>query len=103
MNRIALSILRLLSDGAFHTADELVKSLKITNSILHDTFEEHIFQETEINFLDQNYQWNTPIKWLDRNFISTNDILAKEYFDLQVLDIVNSTNTYLAIKIKKKV
>lgn len=93
--------MRILSDGAYHSAQSLADQIKIpVQSIASILRNSNYLAVDLIQPSDNCYCWKNPIRWLDRN-----SILAKQKkinIDLHLLDHVDSTNSYLN-QLKKKI
>lgn len=105
MNRNALSLLRLLSDGAFHSINTIAKQLKFSNVHTLQILNNQIPSEMNLVLTDDFLYccWKNPILWLDKKLILSK-LIDTEYkdIDIRLLDIVDSTNIYLNKFIKKK-
>lgn len=101
MNREILSLLRILSDGTYHSAQSLADRVKIpVQSIASILSDSNYLAVDLIQSSDNCYCWKNPIQWLDKNAI-----LAKQKkinIDLHLLDHIDSTNSYLN-QLKKKI
>ena len=96
MQSLVFSVLRLLSDGEFHSKEELAQSLKVypsrISNALHDIERFGvIIQKTH----GHRYRWQNPINWIDANEILGYLHKVKLSFYLVVLNSVDSTNRFL--------
>jgi BirA family transcriptional regulator, biotin operon repressor / biotin---[acetyl-CoA-carboxylase] ligase len=96
MNPLAFSVLRLLSDGEFHSIEQLAWSFKVYPSRIS-----HVLQDIEgIGVViqkthDHRYRWQNPINWIDANKILGYLHKVKLNFYFVVLNSVDSTNRFL--------
>lgn len=94
----AISILRLLSDGKFHSSASIVEhfqcSRKTTSKALEyiNTLGIHL---TKLR--GKGYRWEHPIRWLSSDEILGNltSSINLRFFDLIILDSIDSTNNFL--------
>ena len=96
MRPLAFSILRLLSDGKFHSIEKLARSLnvypgRISNALLGSERFGVIIQRTHWH----SYRWQNPINWIDANEILSYFKNVKLSFHLVVLNSIDSTNRFL--------
>ncbi len=103
MNKIIFPILRLLSDGNFYSdilishhlncpLTEVYKALSLIDSL-----------GIRLTMLsEQRFLWEDPIQWLNPDSILLSSGNASRFFNLEILDFANSTNTYLLNKFQKK-
>ncbi len=101
MNQTALSLLRLLSDGADHSLHSLANRLEISEKLVSGILNEQISSDIGlIASKDFGYCWKNPIQWLDKNAIRANQ-RDSHNIDIQLFDCIGSTNDYLIDSIKK--
>ncbi len=96
MRPLAFSVLRLLSDGEFHSIEKLARSLKVypdrISNVLHDSERFGvIIQKNHCHC----YRWKNPIKWINANEILSYLENVKLSFHLIVLNSIDSTNRFL--------
>lgn len=99
---MTLPLLRILSDGAYHSIQSLADRLKISEQSVANILNDSI-SSSDIDLAktqDHRYCWKNPIHWLDRNSILKHQ--KKINIDLHLLDHIDSTNNYLSHLIKKK-
>lgn len=92
-------ILRLLSDGGFHSGTDLGKKLGITRAAVCKNVHQLAQSGLEVHRVTgRGYKLDTPLTLLDRSqFLKLMGGAAAEIRDrLHVLDEVDSTNRYLA-------
>ncbi len=92
-------ILRMLSDGAFHSGTDLGKKLGITRAAVCKNVHHLAQSGLEVHRVTgRGYKLDTPLMLLDRSrLLKLLGSSAAEIRDrLHVLDTVNSTNRYLA-------
>lgn len=93
---LTFSILRLLSDGNFHSGEELAQQLNVSRGSVWNALK--TLREIDVNVYSvhgRGYCLATPMKWLDKQQILTALGSKVEVFDLEVLDVVASTNSML--------
>jgi len=84
-----MALARCLADGQWHGGEELARMFGVTRSAIWYT----LAQRTEVEKSHRGYRLKRPISFLDRDTIQS---LAKaSFFDLDVQDMVTSTNTLL--------
>jgi BirA family biotin operon repressor/biotin-[acetyl-CoA-carboxylase] ligase len=96
--QVAYDVLRLLSDGKFHSGTSLAQSLKISRSSIWKG----------INFLRQlgvmiqavpgrGYRWFSPSELLNQSAILAllNPVTKQTFARLDVVNVISSTNDYL--------
>ncbi|MBK7353203.1 MAG: bifunctional biotin--[acetyl-CoA-carboxylase] ligase/biotin operon repressor BirA [Nitrosomonas sp.] len=96
MKSISFAILKLLSDGEFHSGTKIAQLLGVSrasvSNALHgiDEFGVVLYRVT-----GKGYRWINPIQWLDKRAI--NQYLAERSprFRITIDDVVESTNTIL--------
>lgn len=93
---LTLPILRLLSDGNFHSGEKLASTLGVSrasiwNALQHtESLGVHIYK-----IRGRGYQWPASIEWLDREKIAIHLGSKASQTPIQILDVVESTNSLL--------
>ncbi len=96
INSEAFSILRLLTDGVFHTESALTKQLGYSDVNITNALKDINRLGIEIiNLSGYGYCWRNPILWLNLNSILENPADNSKYYHIKILDSIDSTNNYL--------
>lgn len=99
MKPLTFSILRLLSDGAFHSGVTIAQRLDVSRASISNALRDLDEVGLTVHKVHgRGYRLPDPVHWLERNTILKD--LGKEArnFNLEVLDIVESTNSLLSQK-----
>jgi len=99
MKPLAFSILRLLSDGEFHSGVNLARHLDVSRTSVSTALsglEEIGVVVHKVH--GRGYRLPDPVQWLDKNKILKYLATEEESFDLEILDTTKSTNTVLLQK-----
>ena len=102
MKPITFAILKLLSDGQFHSGSKIAQDLSISrasvSNALHniDDYGVILYRVT-----GKGYRWVNPLHWLDK--VAINHYLAEDSsrFRVSIYETVESTNTIL-LNVKKE-
>ena len=96
MKPLTFSILRLLSDNEFHSGELVARAMGVSRAsvslALHDLSETGL---TLQRVHGRGYRLLDPMQWLERDAILRYLGREANNFNLEVLDIVDSTSTYL--------
>src|SRR4051812_43982430 len=96
MKPLTFSILRLLSDNEFHSGEVIAGTAGISRAsvsiALNDVNEAGV---TLQKVRGRGYRLLDPVQWLERDSILKHLGGEADYFNLEVLDIVDSTSSYL--------
>ena len=96
MNQITFSILRLLSDGEFHSSVSIAEQLQCSPEEVYKTLKHiGIYGVDLIRLRGRGYRWKNPVAWLDSDLIFKNSIIDSKIFDLKIFDFIDSTNNFL--------
>lgn len=93
---LTLPILRLLSDGEFHSGESLAAILGVSRAsicnALHDSklLGLHLYK-----IRGRGYQLAEPVEWLDPDIINSHAASHSTQIPMQILDVVESTNSLL--------
>ena len=93
---LTLPILRLLSDGAFHSGQDLASQLGVSRASIWNALQGmealgvHLFKVR-----GRGYQLPDPIEWLTRDKINAHLGPQAAQLKIQILDVVESTNSRL--------
>ncbi len=96
MNTLTFPILHQMADGQFHSGEALAKQFDVTRVTIWNAIQhaQHLGVEV-FSVRGRGYKLPRPIKWLDKEAILRSIGTDREWFHLEVLDEVISTNTYL--------
>lgn len=102
MNALVFPILRLLSDGALHSASSISEQLKCSYHDIRNTVDE--FETLGITLISTNdcYRWNEPVQWLDAELILQKSGLSNDLYLVTILDVAESTNNFLLDQYREK-
>lgn len=96
MNQTVFSILRLLSDGNFHSGVSIAEQLQCSRATISNTLKNiDTFGIDIAKLRGRGYRWCNPILWLNPDSILGYTSINPNYFDLKVFDSVDSTNNCL--------
>lgn len=96
MNQTVFSILRLLSDGNFHSGVSIAEQLQCSRATISNTLRYiDTFGIDIAKLRGRGYRWCNPILWLNPDSILGYTSINPNYFDLKVFDSVDSTNNCL--------
>ena len=96
MNKLTFPVLRLLSDGQFHSGEALAQQFKVTRATIWNAIQQAEGLGVSIfSVRGRGYKLPQAIDFLDKNLVLTAIGEQREWFNLIILDEVNSTNTYL--------
>lgn len=93
---LTFPILRTLSDGEFHSGEDLAEKFGVSRATIWnalqglDQFGVRLFK-----IRGRGYQLADSIEWLDTNLIAAHFGPSAKYIDLQILDEAGSTNSLL--------
>ena len=99
MKPITFSILRLLSDGEFHSGVTLARHLDVSRASISNALRG--LEETGVivhRVYGRGYRLPDPVQWLDKDKILKYLVAEKENIHLEILDTTESTNTALLQK-----
>ena len=96
MNILTFPILRLLADGQFHSGETLATQFGVTRATIWNAVQhaQHLGVEV-FSVRGRGYKLPKPIDWLDKEAVLQAIGAEREWFQVEVLDEVASTNTYL--------
>ena len=93
---LTLPILRILSDGEFHSGEQLAAHLGVSRASIWNALQDvetlgvHLFKVR-----GRGYQLVEPIEWLERDRVAAYLGTRSETIPVYVLDVVESTNALL--------
>jgi len=96
MNKLTFPILQLLANGQFHSGEALAQQFKVTRATIWNAIQ-HAEQlgVTIFSVRGRGYKLPQAIEFIDENLVLSAIGEQREWFNLIILDEVNSTNTYL--------
>lgn len=93
---LTLPILRTLSDGAFHSGEDLAAQYGVSRASIWNALQGLDAQGVRLfKIRGRGYQLADPIEWLDSSVITTHFGPSAQQIDLQILDVAESTNSLL--------
>ncbi|MES2499436.1 MAG: biotin--[acetyl-CoA-carboxylase] ligase [Pseudomonadota bacterium] len=96
MNKLTFPILQILSDGQFHSGEDLAQRFKVTRATIWNAIKHaETLGVTVFSVRGRGYKLPQAIDFLDKNLVLSAIGEQREWFNLIILDDVNSTNTYL--------
>ncbi len=100
MNTLTFPILRLLTDGKFHSGEAIAKQLKVSRATVWNALQHAETLGIEIfSVRGRGYKLPQPITLLDEQAILSAIGEQRAWFKLEVHDHLESTNTYLMKKL----
>jgi BirA family biotin operon repressor/biotin-[acetyl-CoA-carboxylase] ligase len=99
MKPLTFSILRLLSDGEFHSGVTLARNLDVSRTSISTALRG--LEEIGVvvhRVHGRGYRLSDPVQWLDKNKILKYLVTEEENLHLEILDTTKSTNTVLLQK-----
>ncbi|WP_297325179.1 biotin--[acetyl-CoA-carboxylase] ligase [Nitrosomonas sp.] len=98
MNIYTISILRLLSDGKFHSSVSIVEHFQCSRKTISRALKcINALGICLTKLRGKGYRWERPIRWLNSDVILRNlaSNINSRLFDLIILDSIDSTNNFL--------
>ncbi|MEE9330776.1 MAG: biotin--[acetyl-CoA-carboxylase] ligase [Methylophilaceae bacterium] len=96
MNSLTFPILHLLADGQFHSGETLAKHFKVTRVTVWNAIQQAQSLGVEVfSVRGRGYKLPRAVELLDKNTVLHSIGTQSQWFNLEVLDEVVSTNTYL--------
>ena len=96
MSQLTFPILQLLADGKFHSGEALAQRFKVTRATIWNALQHAESLGVEIfSVRGRGYKLPQAIELLDKNLALNAIGEQRAWFNLQILDEVASTNTYL--------
>lgn len=96
MSPLTLPVLRLLSDGAFHSGADLATQLGVSRASIWNALQGvETLGVRLFKVRGRGYQLARPIEWLDPARIALHLGASASQLQLQVIDVVDSTNALL--------
>ncbi len=96
MSNLTFPILNLLADGQFHSGEALAQRFKVTRATIWNAIQYAESLGVEVfSVRGRGYKLPQAIELLDKNLVLNAIGEQRAWFNLQILDTVTSTNTYL--------
>ncbi len=96
MSTLTFPVLNVLADGQFHSGEALAQQFKVTRATIWNAVQHAENLGIEIfSVRGRGYKLPIAINLLDKNAVLKAIGEQRAWFTLEVLDEVNSTNTYL--------
>lgn len=96
MSTLTFPVLHVLADGQFHSGEALAQRFKVTRATIWNAVQHAENLGIEVfSVRGRGYKLPLAINLLDRNEVLKAIGEQRAWFTLEVLDEVNSTNTYL--------
>ena len=96
MSNLTFPILNLLADGQFHSGEALAQRFKVTRATIWNAIQHAESLGVEIfSVRGRGYKLPQAIELLDKNSVLNAIGEQRTWFNVQILDEVASTNTYL--------
>ena len=93
---LTLPILRLLADGEFHSGEHIAAKLGVSRASICNALQDSAFLGVHLHKIrGRGYQLSTPIEWLELEQIYAHRGNQVAKIPIQILDVVESTNTLL--------
>ena len=96
MSNLTFPILNLLADGQFHSGEALAQRFMVTRATIWNAIQHAQSLGVEVFAVrGRGYKLPQAIELLDKNLVLNAIGEQRAWFNLQILDTVASTNTYL--------
>jgi BirA family biotin operon repressor/biotin-[acetyl-CoA-carboxylase] ligase len=96
MSNLTFPVLQLLADGQFHSGEALAQRFKVTRATIWNAIQHAESLGIEVfSVRGRGYKLPQAIELLDKNLVLNAIGEQRAWFNLQILDEVPSTNTYL--------
>jgi len=93
---LTLPVLRLLSDGAFHSGEDLASQLGVSRASIWNALQDvETLGVRLFKVRGRGYQLAQPIEWLDPAQIALHLGANAKHLPVQIIDVVDSTNAQL--------
>lgn len=96
MNPLIFSILRLLSDGKYHSDASIAEQFQCSRAKILNALKQ--IGTFGINLTKPDgygYRWENPIQWLDSDSIFNYSNTNSKFFNLKIFNSIDSTNNFL--------
>lgn len=99
MHKLFIPLLRVLSDGTFHTGEQLAQQFHVSRAtVSHILRSATDFGVTLYKIPGRGYQLPNPPDWLDANRIQQGLHESAKNVSLELVDVIDSTNAALLRK-----
>ena len=96
MSQLTFPILNLLADGQFHSGEALAQRFKVTRATIWNALQHAESLGVEVfSVRGRGYKLPQPLELLDKNSVLNAIGEQRAWFNVQILNEVASTNTYL--------
>ncbi len=96
MSNLTFPVLQLLADGQFHSGEALAQRFKVTRATIWNAVKHAESLGVEVfSVRGRGYKLPQAIELLEKNLVLNAIGEQRAWFNLQILDEVSSTNTYL--------
>lgn len=96
MSQFTFPVLNLLADGQFHSGEALAQRFNVTRATIWNAIQHAESLGVEVfSVRGRGYKLPQAIEFLDKNLVLAAIGEQRAWFNLQILDEVASTNTYL--------
>lgn len=96
MKPLTFSILKILSDGNYHSGTVLGQSLNVSRATISNALQGLDRYGLLIHKIrGRGYRWLNPIQWLDRDQVYDHLAEIADSVQIEIVDIVESTNSSL--------
>ena len=96
MKPLTFAILRMLSDGNFHSGTALGEALHVSRANISSTLQDLENYGLIIHKIPgRGYRWLNPVQWLDGEQIRQHLADSADSIQVEIADIVESTNSLL--------
>lgn len=96
LNNHSITLLKVLTDGQIHTTHKLTSQFNCDNESLLNVIKALAHHGIQIKYISNiGYYCINPIVWLDKYAITKYLKKHLQFFDVQIIDIIDSTNEYL--------
>lgn len=96
MHKLTFPILQSLADGQFHSGEALAQQFKVSRATIWNAI--HYAETLGITIFSvrgRGYKLPQALEFFDKNLVLSTIGEQREWFNLVILDEVDSTNTYL--------
>jgi len=96
---LTFAVLRLLSDGEFHSGEEMAQQMNVSRASIWQAMRN--LDEAGVDLFrvpGRGYKLREPLRWIDKDKISAGLGDKSAFFDLEIVDCLASTNSRLLEK-----
>lgn len=96
MRPLTFAILRMLSDGNYHSGTALGQALKVSRSSISNALRDlESYSLTIHKISGRGYRWLNPVQWLDSKQIQQHLAEYADSIQIEIVEAVESTNSLL--------